>query len=78
MARKSEPITERTIWKLIVSGLKESSLVGLRLKDGYCPYSGETLMIRANEGDIFWIHISQLDDESAEEEIVDWDDSPDL
>jgi hypothetical protein len=78
MARKSDSITEHAIWKLIVSGLKESSFGGMRLKNGCGCQGDETIMIRANSRDVFWIHISQLDEEFAEDAIAEWDETPDL
>jgi hypothetical protein len=78
MARQPEPITEHKIWRSIVSALKESCLAGMRLKNGCGCQGDETIMIRANGRDIFWIHISQLDEEFAEDAIAEWDDSPDL
>lgn len=76
--RKSVPISERTIWKAIVSALKEAGLGGMRLKDGCCPTDEETLMIRANGSDIFWVHVSQVSEEFAADAIAEWDDSPEL
>ena len=78
ITRNSEPVTARTIWKLIISALKESCVRELRIKDGFCPNENETIMIRVNGNDVFWIHISQVDEESAQDEVANWDDSPDL
>lgn len=73
-----EPISTYSLWKFLVSSLKESPFPGIRIKNGFAPNGNEAIMLRANGNDIFWILITQIDDEFAEEAVADWEDTRDL
>lgn len=73
-----EPISTYSLWKLLVSSLKESPLPGIRIKNGFAPNGDETIMLRANGDEIFWILITQIDDEFSEEAVANWEETPDL
>jgi hypothetical protein len=73
-----EPISTYSLWKFLVSSLKESSIPGIRIKNGFAPNGEEAIMLRANGDEIFWILITQIDDECADEAVTTWEETPDL